>query len=242
MDITHPLRLAVGSHKAGSGKGCAMNLISWESGDMTITDLPGCADPMLARIVQSVNDQHCSHRHRDLLCPPCSLEVLALAHRTVGTSGHGLSDLDLRRVHIRVAARLAREVVHLARGPKALRAIEAAEAWANDPTAAAYAAAADAAAAAYATAAAAYATAYAAYAAAAAAAYAAAANAANAAAYAAYAADAAAAAADTADRRVFRMRMAHLAVDEFLRLTGLGEQTADPARTEQAVRQMCAIR
>ena len=257
MDITTPLRLAVGSHEAGSGKGCAMNLISWESGDMTITDLPGCADPMLARIVQSVNDQHCSHRHRDLLCPPCSLEVLALAHRTVGTSGHGLSDLDLRRVHIRVAARLAREVVHLARGPLVVRAIEAAEAWANDPTAdaanAAYAAAHatnaaydayDAHAAAHATNAtnatnaadAAYAAAYAAYAAA---------DAANAA-YAAYAAANAACAAALAayadDRRVFRMRMAHLAVDEFLRLTGLSEQTADPARTEQAVRQMCAIR
>ena len=48
-DITRPLRLAVGSHSAGSGKGCAMNLISWENGDTTITDLPDCADPMLAK-------------------------------------------------------------------------------------------------------------------------------------------------------------------------------------------------
>jgi hypothetical protein len=30
MNITEPLRLATGSHKAGSGKGCAMNVISWE--------------------------------------------------------------------------------------------------------------------------------------------------------------------------------------------------------------------
>lgn len=37
--ITEPLRLAVGSHSAGSGKGCAMNVISWENGDSTITDL-----------------------------------------------------------------------------------------------------------------------------------------------------------------------------------------------------------
>ena len=55
LDITRPLRLAVGSHSAGSGKGCAMNLISWENGDKTITDLPDCADPMLAKIVQRVN-------------------------------------------------------------------------------------------------------------------------------------------------------------------------------------------
>jgi len=66
-DITEPLRLAVGSHSAGSGKGCAMNLISWENGDTTITDLPGCSDPMLARIVQRINDSICTHRDGDLL-------------------------------------------------------------------------------------------------------------------------------------------------------------------------------
>jgi len=57
-DITEPLRLAVGSHSAGSGKGCAMNLISWENGDTTITDLPGCSDPMLARIVTEDQRQY----------------------------------------------------------------------------------------------------------------------------------------------------------------------------------------
>ena len=33
MNITEPLRLATGSHAAGSGQGCAMNVISWENGD-----------------------------------------------------------------------------------------------------------------------------------------------------------------------------------------------------------------
>jgi hypothetical protein len=90
--MNHPLRLGpVGPHRAGSGKGCAMNVISWENGDTTITDLPACADVLLARIVQRVNDQLCTHRDGDLLCPACSLAVLALAHRTVGTSGHGLT-------------------------------------------------------------------------------------------------------------------------------------------------------
>ena len=69
MHITEPLRLAVGSHKAGSGRGCAMNVISWENGDTTITDLPGCADQVLARIVQRVNDTICAHRDGDLSVP-----------------------------------------------------------------------------------------------------------------------------------------------------------------------------
>ena len=84
--ITEPLRLAVGSHTAGSGKGCAMNVVSWENGDSTITDLPPCADPFLAKVVQRVNDTYCTHQTNGLLCPDCSVEVLALAHRTVGTA------------------------------------------------------------------------------------------------------------------------------------------------------------
>ena len=31
--ITHPLRLARGSHQPGSGKGCAMNVTSYINGD-----------------------------------------------------------------------------------------------------------------------------------------------------------------------------------------------------------------
>jgi hypothetical protein len=141
MTVDHPLRLAVGSHKAGSGKGCAMNLISWENGDTTITDMPSCADPMLARIVQRVNDTYCTHRDGDLLCPTCSLVVLDLAHRTVGTSAHGLSPLELHRVCVRVAASCARQVAHLNTDPRVMAAIVAAEAWAENPTASSAAAA-----------------------------------------------------------------------------------------------------
>lgn len=107
-DPLQPLRLAVGSHRAGSGKGCGMNVISWENGDQQITDYPDCADPLLARIVQVVNDSYCTHCGPldasgafDLLCPPCSVEVLALAHRTVGT---GTAHPSRR---LRVAAELA---------------------------------------------------------------------------------------------------------------------------------------
>jgi hypothetical protein len=43
--ITHPLRLARGSHQPGSGKGCAMNVISYTNGDECITDFPTCSGP-----------------------------------------------------------------------------------------------------------------------------------------------------------------------------------------------------
>lgn len=54
--ITHPLRLAQGSHKAESGMGCAMNLVSWIQGDRTITDFPSCVARTLAKVVQGLND------------------------------------------------------------------------------------------------------------------------------------------------------------------------------------------
>lgn len=102
---THPLRLATGAHREGSGAGCAMNVISWESGDTFITDYPDCSDRFLARLVQMFNDSVCSPSHGagftvapckcgcgkgteiSLLCAECSVEALALAHRTVGTAG-----------------------------------------------------------------------------------------------------------------------------------------------------------
>lgn len=84
-DFPQPLRLAVGSHQAGSGKGCGMNVISWENGDQKITDFPKCSDRLLARVVQMVNDSYCTHAEDGLLCSPCSVRVLTLAHRTTGT-------------------------------------------------------------------------------------------------------------------------------------------------------------
>ena len=38
--ITHPLRLARGSHQPDSGRGCAINAISYINGDAQITDFP----------------------------------------------------------------------------------------------------------------------------------------------------------------------------------------------------------
>lgn len=137
-----PLRLAVGSHKAGSGRGCAMNVISWENGDSRISDMPDCTHPFLSRVVQRLNDSICEHSDGDLLCADCSVIVLGLAHRTVGTAD---ADPD-GRVMVRIAAEEAQRVAHLNSDPRVQAAIDAALAWADTPTYAARAtyAAADA--------------------------------------------------------------------------------------------------
>jgi hypothetical protein len=82
--ITHPLRLASGSHQPGSGKGCAMNVISYIIGDTKITDYPKCSAPPLARLVQALNDSLASPD--GFLSPENSVLVLDLGWRTVGTA------------------------------------------------------------------------------------------------------------------------------------------------------------
>ncbi len=132
MDL-HPLRLAEGSHRAGSGAGCAMNVISWENGDTEITDWPTCSARPLAVMVQMLNDGICSHSsdgllRPTLLCPTCSAVVLELAHRTVGTSdatceqmawwAHWCADDISKHGDASVAGyayRACQEVVHLVR-------------------------------------------------------------------------------------------------------------------------------
>lgn len=235
--IFEPLILAAGSHQAGSGKGCAMNVISWENGDKQITDFPACSDSMLARMVQRVNDALASDD--GLLSADNSVIALELGHMTVGTAYHGLSDFDLRRVYVRVACMIARKVANLDKSDTALPCIEAAEAWADEPTDAnltrvksarsAAAAAATAATAAYA--------AYATYAPAAPAAYAAA-YAADDAAYAyAYAYAYAAAAA----RRAFLIEATREAILMFHDLTGTSPKPVAPEVTVEAYRKMVAV-
>jgi len=84
--ITHPLRLARGSHQPGSGKGCAMNVISYINGDTRITDFPECSARPLARLVQSLNDR-LARSSDDLLSSEDSVIVLDLGWLTVGTAG-----------------------------------------------------------------------------------------------------------------------------------------------------------
>lgn len=243
-DITQPLVLWRGSHKAGSGRGCAMNVISWENGDKTITDYPACSDRMLAQIVQGVND---SMAQADgSLTAEDSLKVLDLGHRTVGTAYHHLPDEDLKVVYVRLAVYAARKVAHLNPDPRVEAALVVAEASANGPNGsdaagaayAAYAAAADAAdaaraaGAARAAEAAAWAARTAAYAAAEAA------GAARAAAYAAHAAAAEAAAWAGVEAAV-RYELATEIIDLFIELTNT-QPVKLPVGTNDAITCMMA--
>lgn len=90
--ITHPLRLAKGSHHPGSGKGCAMNVISYISGDSQITDFPDCSARPLAAFVQICNDLLAGPD--DYLSPENSLLAVELGWQTVGTA-----DVDGAVIH-----------------------------------------------------------------------------------------------------------------------------------------------
>jgi hypothetical protein len=82
--ITNPLRLARGSHQPGSGKGCAMNVISYINGDEQITDFPATSARPLASFVQLCNDLLAGPD--GYLSPADSLLVLDLGWLTVGTA------------------------------------------------------------------------------------------------------------------------------------------------------------
>jgi hypothetical protein len=83
--ITEPLRLARGSHQPESGKGCAMNAISYINGDARITDFPVTSARPLASFVQVCNDLLAGPD--GYLAPADSLVVLELGWQTVGTAG-----------------------------------------------------------------------------------------------------------------------------------------------------------
>ena len=82
--ITHPLRLALGSHQPGSAKGCAMNVISYINGDEQITDFPATSARPLAAFVQLCNDQLAGAD--GYLSPEDAILALDLGWLTVGTA------------------------------------------------------------------------------------------------------------------------------------------------------------
>ncbi|WP_042788969.1 hypothetical protein [Mycobacteroides abscessus] len=83
-DFPQPLRLAKGSHRPGSGRGCAMNVVSYTNGDTVITDYPKCSARPLASLVQMVNDLLAGDD--GFLSPENSVIALNLGWRTVGTA------------------------------------------------------------------------------------------------------------------------------------------------------------
>jgi hypothetical protein len=95
-----------------------MQVVSWQQGYEFFTDFPDCADPMLARVVQWCNDQMCYERrsyHSDsMLCPECSMAVLGLADRTVGTYMTDRSNREADLIYARLAVERADHVASLA--------------------------------------------------------------------------------------------------------------------------------
>ena len=98
--ITHPLRLAEGPQQRGSGKGCAMNVISYINGDEHITDFPTASATPLAVLVQASNDLLAGPD--GYLSPENSVLALELAWQTVGTA-----DVPDTVVHVWLAELLA---------------------------------------------------------------------------------------------------------------------------------------
>lgn len=108
-----PLRLATGSHRKGSGYGCAMNVVSYLNGDEVITDYPACSAVPLADAVQRLNDflgrangtletsempeiidadsPGGLHIQR-VLSPADALTVIELGVMTIGTAVPGLTE------------------------------------------------------------------------------------------------------------------------------------------------------
>jgi hypothetical protein len=96
FNAIYPLRLAKGSHQPGSGRGCAMNVISYINGDTHITDFPDCSARPLSAFVQLCNDLLAGPD--GYLSPQNSLLALELGWQTVGTA-----DVDETVLHAWVA-------------------------------------------------------------------------------------------------------------------------------------------
>jgi hypothetical protein len=109
--ITHPLRLAGGSHQPESGKGYAMNVISYINGDTHITDFPDCSARPLAAFVQACNDLLAGPD--GYLSPKNSFLALELGFQTVGTT-----DVTDAVIHAWVAELLSSPAWGVIRYPK----------------------------------------------------------------------------------------------------------------------------
>jgi hypothetical protein len=110
-----------------------MQVISWQTGYPVAIDNPACADPVLARLVRHVNDTMCTNRDDKMLCPECSLAVLHLAHRTVGTRMVGWPPREACLVHAQLAVEQAEKVEPLLGIPRVREAISAARMLLRDP-------------------------------------------------------------------------------------------------------------
>src|SRR5690606_39216218 len=119
--------LSAGAHDHPSEGACVMEYVSLLAGE-DFSDSPVCTHPVLAAAARAVND-NLPDNERHLLVP--------LIGRLFGTADTRESELDRRVLSVRLTAWCARRVLHLVpaqgRG-KYTAAVDAAEAWADNPT------------------------------------------------------------------------------------------------------------
>lgn len=119
--------LSAGGHDDPSEGACVMEYVSLLAGE-DFSDSPVCTHPALASAARVVND-NVSDTERHMLVP--------MIGRLFGTADTRESELDRRVLSVRLAAWCARRVLHLVpaqRRDKYTAAVDAAEAWADNPT------------------------------------------------------------------------------------------------------------
>ena len=117
--------LSAGKHRDPSDGACAMEYVSVLAGE-PFSDEPHCTHPILAAVARGTNDA-LADADRHLMVP--------LIGRLLGTPEVG-TDLEQRVLSVRLAVWSARNVAHLVRDrDRALcaAAVDAAEAWADNP-------------------------------------------------------------------------------------------------------------
>lgn len=118
--------LSKGAHDDPAEGACIMEYVSLLAGE-EFSDTPACTHPVLARAAQVVNDR-LPDADRHLLVP--------LIGRLFGTADTRESGLDRRILSVRLAVWSARHVEHLLLEQDrrvCVAAIDAAEAWADNP-------------------------------------------------------------------------------------------------------------
>jgi hypothetical protein len=90
MNVDHPILLGRGGYNAREGRGCIMNVLSWEEGQRPVTDSPASVDPFLRQLGIWANDTCCSPFHSGrpdsrAICAKCTARLLEVGHRTVGS-------------------------------------------------------------------------------------------------------------------------------------------------------------
>jgi hypothetical protein len=116
--------LSAGAHSPHSGKACFMEYASLLAGEPWSAS-PACTHPVIASMARAVNDSLSDSRRH---------EIAELIPSVIGTADRREDGQERLVLSVRLAAWCARQVLDLAQDRAvALAAIEAAEAWCDNP-------------------------------------------------------------------------------------------------------------